>query len=111
MRKKADRITARAEALFNWMKQKSESILSCITAGSAHSPLFQISEHVANTMRANYDAFVFRFIWGETTEYEWRRFADRNKAVFWKDDFDKAAANSQLAKDWQAALAGLAAAL
>lgn len=102
---------ARAEALFNWMKQKSESILSCITAGSAHSPLFQISEHVANTMRANYDAFVFRFIWGETTEYEWRRFADRNKAVFWKDDFDKAAANSQLAKDWQAAIAGLAAAL
>ncbi len=102
---------ARAEALFNWMRQKSESILSCITAGSAHSPLFQISEHVANTMRANYDAFVFRFIWGDTTENEWRRFADRNKAVFWKDEFDKAAANSQLAKDWSAALDALRAAL
>ena len=102
---------ARAEALFNWMRQKSESILSCITAGSAHSPLFQITEHVANTMRANYDAFVFRFIWGETTTYEWRRFADRNKAVFWKDEFDAAAANSRLAKDWAAALDALRAAL
>ena len=102
---------ARAEALFNWMRMKSESILSCITAGSAHSPLFQITEHVANTMRANYDAFVFRFIWGETTEYEWRRFADRNKAVFWKDEFDAAAANSRLAKDWSSALDALRAAL
>ena len=102
---------ARAEALFNWMRQKSESILSCITAGSAHSPLFQITEHVANTMRANYDAFVFRFIWGETTTNEWRRFADRNKAVFWKDEFDAAAASSRLAKDWSAALDALRAAL
>ena len=102
---------ARAEALFNWMRQKSEGILSCITAGSAHSPLFQITEHVANTMRANYDAFVFRFIWGETTTYEWRRFADRNKAIFWKDEFDAAAANSRLAKDWSAALDSLRAAL
>ena len=62
-------------------------------------------------MRANYDAFVFRFIWGDTTENEWRRFADHNKAVFWKDEFDKAAANSQLAKDWNAALANLATSL
>ena len=102
---------ARAEALFNWMRQKSEGILSCITAGSTHSPLFQITEHVANTMRANYDAFVFRFIWGETTTYEWRRFADRNKAIFWKDEFDAAAANSRLAKDWSVALDSLRVAL
>ena len=102
---------ARAEALFNWMRLKSESVLSCITAGSAHSPLSQITEHVANTMRANYDAFVFRFIWGETTTYEWRRFADRNKAIFWKDEFDAAAANSRLAKDWSAALDSLRVAL
>ena len=99
------------EDFYNWLRMKSESILGCITSGSASSPLAIVSEHVANTMRANYDAFVFRFIWGDTTENEWRRFADRNKAIFWKDDFDKAAANSQLAKDWQAALAGLAAAL
>lgn len=101
----------RAAAFYNWLRQKSEGILSCITSGSMSSPLFQISEHVSNTMRANYDAFVFRFIWGDTTENEWRRFADHNKSVFWKDEFDKAAANSQIAKDWQAALAGLAAAL
>ena len=101
----------RTEAFFNWLRQKSESILSVITSGSDSSPLAVVSEHVANTMRANYDAFVFRFIWGDTTENEWRRFADHNKAVFWKDEFDKAAANSQLAKDWNAALANLATSL
>ena len=82
-----------------------------MTSGSASSPLFQISEHIANTMRANYDAFVFRFIWGEMTTNEWRRLANRNKAIFWKEEFDRAAANSQIAKDWQSAIAGLASAL
>ena len=99
------------EDFYNWLRMKSESILGCITSGSASSPLAVVSEHVANTMRANYDAFVFRFIWGDTTENEWRRFADHNKAVFWKDEFDAASANSKLAQDWQAALSGLAAAL
>ena len=101
----------RATAFCNWLRQKSESILSCVTSGSASSPLFQISEHIANTMRANYDAFVFRFIWGEMTTNEWRRLANRNKAIFWKEEFDRAAANSQIAKDWQSAIAGLASAL
>ena len=99
------------EAFFNWLRQKSESILSCVTSGSDSSPLAIVSEHVANTMRANFDAFVFRFIWGDKTENEWRRFADHNKAVFWKEEFDKASANSKLAQEWQAALSGLAAAL
>ena len=99
------------EAFFNWLRLKSESILSCVTSGSDSSPLAIVSEHVANTMRANFDAFVFRFIWGDTTENEWRRFADHNKAVFWKEEFDKAAANSKLAQEWQAALSSLAAAL
>ena len=99
------------EAFFNWLRLKSESILSCVSSGSDSSPLAIVSEHVANTMRANFDAFVFRFIWGDTTENEWRRFADHNKAVFWKEEFDKAAANSKLAQDWQAALSSLAAAL
>ena len=99
------------EAFFNWLRQKSESILSGITSGSDSSPLAVVSEHVANTMRSNFDAFVFRFIWGERTGNEWRRFADHNKAVFWKDEFDAASANSKLAQDWQVALSGLAAAL
>ena len=99
----------RAEAFYNWLRQKSESILSCVTSESPSSPLFQIAEHVTNTMRSNYDAFVFRFIWGDPTTNEWRRFADRNKAIFWKEEFDRASANSQLAKDWNAALAALAA--
>ena len=99
------------EAFFNWLRQKSESILSCVTSGSDSSPLAVVSEHVSNTMRANFDAFVFRFIWGDKTGNEWRRFADHNKAVFWKDEFDVASANSKLAKDWHAALSGLAAAL
>ena len=101
----------RAEALYNWMKEKTESILSCITSGLTNSPLVRIAEYVANTMRANYDAFVFRFIWGETTTKEWRRFADRNKAVFWKADFDSAAANSRIAKEWTSALDALRTAL
>ena len=99
------------EAFFNWLRQKSESILSVVTSGSDSSPLAVVSDHVANTMRANFDAFVFRFIWGEATGKEWRRFADHNKAVFWKEEFDAATANSKLAQDWQAALSGLAAAL
>jgi len=99
------------EAFFNWLRQKSESVLSCVTSGSDSSPLAIVSEHVANTMRANFDAFVFRFIWGNATGNEWRRFADHNKAVFWKEEFDKAAANSKLAQEWQAALSSLAAAL
>ena len=99
------------EDFYNWLRQKSESILAGITSGSPTCPLAVVSEYVANTMRANYDAFVFRFIWGDTTDNEWRRLADHNKSVFWKDEFDKAAANSQLAKDWNAALANLAAAL
>ena len=99
------------EDFYNWLRMKSESILSGITSGSDSSPLAVVSEHVANTMRSNFDAFVFRFIWGEKTGNEWRRFADRNKAVFWKDDFDKAAANSKLAQEWQTALSRLAAAL
>ena len=102
---------SRATAFYNWLRLKSECILSCVTSGSMSSPLYQITEHIANTMRANYDAFVFRFIYGETTADEWRRLADRNKAIFWKEEFDKAAANSQIAKDWQSAIAGLAAAL
>ncbi len=99
------------EAFFNWLRLKSESVLSCVTSGSDSSPLAIVSEHVANTMRANFDAFVFRFIWGEATGNEWRRFADHNKAIFWKEEFDKAAANSKLAQEWQAALSSLAAAL
>jgi hypothetical protein len=99
------------EDFYNWLLMKSESILSGITSGSDSSPLAVVSEHVANTMRSNFDAFVFRFIWGEKTGNEWRRFADHNKAVFWKDEFDAASANSKLAKDWQTALSGLAAAL
>lgn len=98
-------------ALYNWLRQKSESILSGITSGSDSSPLAKVFEHVANTMRANYDAFVFRFIWGDTCDNEWRRLADRNKSVFWKREFDVASANSKLAKDWQSALSELSSAL
>lgn len=98
-------------ALYNWLRQKSESILSGITSGSDSSPLAMVCKHVANTMRANYDSFVFRFIWGDSCDNEWRRLADRNKSVFWKSEFDIASANSKLAKDWQEALSGLSSAL
>lgn len=101
----------RADALFDWLRQKSEGIVAEIASDSESSPLERIAGHVGNMMGANYDAFVFRLIWGDTCWAEWERFADRHKSVFWKDEFDEAMANSQLAKDWGAALAGLAAAL
>lgn len=101
----------RANALFDWLRQKSEGIISSIASGSELSPLDKISQHIGRTMRANYDAFVFRFIWGDTCDDEWQRFADRNKAIFWKEEFEASVANSQLAKDWSEALTGLAAAL
>lgn len=98
----------RTATLYNWLKQQSEIVLSSVTAESPRKAFGQLVPHIATTMRANYDAFVFRFIWGDTVEEEWRRFVDRNKAIFWKEEFEKAAANSRLAQDWNAALSGLA---
>ena len=62
-------------------------------------------------MKANYDAFAFRFIYGDDCDSEWESLTRANQAVFWKDEYEAASANSKLAKDWQSALAGLAAAL
>ncbi|MBR3222549.1 MAG: hypothetical protein IKF72_10005 [Kiritimatiellae bacterium] len=101
----------RTVLLFNWLRQKSEIILSRIAPGADSNPFASISEHIANTMRANYDAFAFRFIWGDTCDNEWRHLADRNKSIFWKDEFDAASANSKLVQDWKSVLADLSAAL
>ena len=101
----------RARYLFNWLRRKSEAIVSAMTSGSNESAAAAIAKYVAAAMKANYDAFVYRFIWGADCTSEWRCLADRNKAVFWKDEFDKASANSRLAKEWNDALASLASAL
>ena len=101
----------RAKYLFNWLKMKSGSIISAMTSGAEESATFVIAKYVAAAMKANYDAFVYRFIWGDACTSEWRRLADHNKSIFWKDEFDAASANSKLARDWNAALADLAAAL
>ena len=92
-------------------------LILCLSAWgrSGEKPLRLLYWNIQNGMWSgqedNYDAFVFRFIWGDQCEDEWSRFADRNKAVFWKDEFDAAAANSRLAKDWASALDALRAAL
>lgn len=101
----------KAEATFNWLKLKTESILSQVTSGSDRSPLTSIAKHVSNTMKANFKTFEFRLIWGDGCEDDWNRFIDENKQRLWPKEFEAAMANSQIAKDWQAALAGLAAAL
>ena len=101
----------RAKYLFNWLKMKSGSVVSAMTSGSDESAVAVIAKYVAAAMKANYDAFVYRFIWGADCTNEWRRLADHNKSVFWKDEFEAKAANSRLAKDWNAALADFAAAL
>ncbi len=102
---------ARAKYLFNWLKMKSEGIISAMTSGMDESAMTSIAKYAAAAMNANYDAFAYRFIWGDDCENEWYRLADRNKSVFWKDEFDKASAKSKLAKDWNAALSDFAAAL
>ncbi len=101
----------KAEATFNWLKLKTESILSQVTSGSDRSPLTSIAKHVSNTMKANFKTFEFRIIWGDGCEDDWNRFIDENKQRLWPKEFEAAVANSQVAKDWQSALAGLAAAL
>ena len=104
-------VEGRTRYLFNWLRRKSETIVSAMTSGSKESAAATISKYVAAAMKANYDAFAYRFIWGADCTYEWQRLADRNKALFWKKEFEEAAKNSQLAKDWNDALAALAAAL
>lgn len=104
-------VEGRTRYLFNWLRRKSEAIVSAMTSGSKESAAAAIAKYVAAAMKANYDAFVYRFIWGSDCANEWRRLADRNKAVFWKEKFEEASKNSQLAKDWNDALATLAAAL
>ena len=101
----------RAKYLFNWLKLKSGSLVSSMTTGSDESAAGAIAKYVAAAMKANYDAFVFRFIWGDDCDTEWETLARKNQAIFWKEDFEVATANSKLAKDWNAALAGLATAL
>ena len=102
-------VEGRTRYLFNWLRRKSETIVSAMTSGSKESAAAAISKYVAAAMKANYDAFVYRFIWGADCTNEWKRLADRNKALFWKKEFEEAAKNSKLAKDWNDALAALAA--
>ena len=106
----ADKVQ-KADATFNWLKMKSESILSKVTSGSDSSPLTSITEHVVNTMKANFKTFEFRLIWGDGCEDDWNRFIEENKHRLWPAEFEAAMANSQVAKDWSAALESLRVAL
>ncbi|MBR6022333.1 MAG: hypothetical protein IK066_07935 [Kiritimatiellae bacterium] len=101
----------RADALFDWLHQKSEEIILGLNSKADGCLLARITEHASSLMRANYNAFIDRFTYGDGCDEEWEHFADRNKSIFWKEEFEAAAANSKLAKDWGAALENLAAAL
>lgn len=101
----------RADALFDWLHQKSEEIILGLNSRAEGCLLVRIAEHASSLMRANYNAFIDRFTYGDGCDEEWEHFADRNKSIFWKEEFEAAAANSKLAKDWGAALENLAAAL
>lgn len=101
----------RADRLFDWLRQKSEVIILGLNSKEEGSLLVRITEYASALMRANYNAFIDHFIWGDGCAEEWERFADRNKSIFWKEEFEAAAANSKLAKDWGAALEKLATAL
>lgn len=98
----------KAMATFNWLKLKSESIVNKATSGSEDSPLTIIAEHIANMMRANFDSFVFRFIWGDDCDDDWSRFIEENKHKLWPKEFEEAMANSQRAQKWNDAVRPLA---
>lgn len=99
-----------ADYIFEWMKQKTIMILEELTSPAERKQklISGISSHVAHAMESNYDSFLYRFIWGKPVEKEWTRFADKNKTVFWRQEYEEAQANSQLKKDWDDALSNLA---
>lgn len=101
----------KADATFNWLMQKSQSIVNKVTSGSDDSPLTIIANYIANMMRANFDSFGFRFIWGDDCDDDWNRFIDENKHKLWPKEFEEALANSKRAQQWNDALKPLSDAL
>lgn len=97
----------RADCLYNWQKWRCEQILSDATSGTELSPLTVISTYVSNIMQANFSSFVFSFIWGEDCTNEWERLVKSNQSVFWKDEFEAAARNSEISRAWSEALSAL----
>ena len=101
----------RATYLFNWLKMKSNDIISFMASGPSDSAFSSIARYVASAMKANYDAFAFRFIYGDDCDSEWESLTRANQAVFWKDEYEAASELSTLAKEWRKALSALADAL
>lgn len=101
----------KAAATFNWLMQKSQSIVNKVTSGSDDSPLTIIANYISNMMRANFDSFGFRFIWGDDCDDDWNRFIDENKHKLWPKEFEEALANSRRAQQWNDALKPLSDAL
>lgn len=97
----------RASCLYNWQKWRCEQILSDAMSGTDRSPLTVITTYVSNIMQANFCSFVFSFIWGEDCTNEWERLVKSNQSVFWKDEYESAARNSEIACAWSEALSGL----
>ena len=81
------------EALYNWMKETSEELLSTMLNDRDDSPNNRISHNVFLIIKANYRSFVNQFIWGKTVEKEWKTYAKNQKSVLWKE-FDELAAKN-----------------
>ena len=97
----------RAACLYNWQKWRCEQILSDATSGTDRSPLTVITTYVSNIMQANFSSFVFSFIWGEDCTNEWERLVKSNQSVFWKEEYEAAARNSEISRAWSEALSAL----
>ncbi len=104
---KQDNSEDRAEICYNWLKSKSQEILGAASSFREDGPLSEINSYVKKSMHANFAAFTYRLIWGADCEKEWKRFVKENKAIFWKDEFEKAQMKSQIGKDWNNALRAL----
>ena len=71
------------DALYNWLKEKSEEIISALLENHEDCPIFRIAHIIYLIIAANYRNFVNQFIWSKTIEKEWRDYYNNQKAVLW----------------------------
>jgi len=97
--------------LFTWLKGRTEAILAIPLQKGEKGACTVISQNVHRIFVANYRNFVNQFIWGETVEKGWKRFALNNQATLWKEEFDSATSKSAFGKNLNAKIATLRSAI
>lgn len=83
------------EALYNWMKEASEEILSFMLSDREDNPNSYISHNIFLIIKANFRSFVNQFIWGKAIEKEWKAYASNQRFVLWPELEELAAKNEE----------------